>query len=232
MITNFRRYLAAAVVILFVMPSFSQVDPFINLGAGYDYNFNKYYERPQWIMFEGKTDFNAGGDFGLQLGKNARFHAIFNYVQFTYGQTNTDTSEYLTEIKIRIGSLSLTPALDVRFLSYKKFDFYVTAGYLMEWVVDLKETNKLKDGSNSNSIYKGVIDENYKSFVNGPTGGIIVKYNLTKNLGITFEPSYTYFLQKFYEKKELGNLQRISVGIGIEYLFLLKHKNKNEGFEE
>jgi len=232
MINNFRILLTAAIAILFVIPSFSQVDPFINLGGGYDYNLNKYYERPQWIMFEGKTDFNAGGDFGLQLGKNARFHAIFNYVQFTFGQTNTDPSEFLEEINMRIGSLSLTPALDIRLWSHKKLDLYITAGYLMEWVVDMKETNLLKDGSTSNTIYKRVIDSNYKKFVDGPTGGLFIKYNISKNLGITFEPGYTYFLKKFYDKQGVGNLQRISAGIGVEYLFLLKHKKKTEGFEE
>jgi hypothetical protein len=130
---------------------------------------------------------------------------------------------------MRISSLSLTPALDVRLWSYKKIDLYVTAGYLMEWVVDLKETNYLKDESTTDKIY---MDKNYNSFVDGPTGGIFLKYNISKNLGITFEPSYTYFLKKFYEKNELGNLQRISVGIGVEYLFLLKHNKKTEGFEE
>jgi hypothetical protein len=229
MINNFRRYLTAAVIIMFMVPSYSQVDLFINLGASYDYNLNKYYEMNQWNMYEGKADFSAGGDFGMQLGKNARLHAIFNYVQFTYGQTNSDLSEDLTECKMRIGSLSLTPALDIRFWSLKKFDFYATAGYMLEWAVDLKETNYWKDGSTTDQIY---MDKNYTSFVTGPTGGIFFKYNLSKNLGITFKPSYTYFLKKFYDKKELGNLQRISVGIGVEYLFLLKHNKKTEGFEE
>jgi hypothetical protein len=232
MIHNFRRLLAAVIVLFLVTPSFSQVDPFINLGAGYDYNLNKYYELNQWNLVNGMTDFNAGGDFGLQLGKGARFHATFKYVQFTYGQTNTDPSEFLSEIKIRIGSLSLTPALDVRLWSHKKLDLYVTAGYLMEWVVDLKETNQLKDGSTSNTLYKKVIDVNYTNFVNGPTGGVLLKYNINKNWGVTFGPGYTYFLNKFYDKKDLANLQRISANIGVEYLFLLKHKKKTEGFEE
>ena len=229
MINIFRRYFAAAVIIMCMTPSFSQVDPFINLGAGYDYNLNKYYEMNQWTMYEGKTDFNVSGDFGLQMGKNARFHALFNYVQFSYGQTNSDPSEDLTECEMRVSSLSLTPALDVRVWSLKKLDFYVTAGFLMEWVVDMEETNQWKDGSTSNEIY---MDKNYTSFMDGPTGGIILKYNISKNLGITFEPSYTYFLKKFYDKSEIGNLQRISVGIGVEYLFLLKHKKKTDGFEE
>jgi hypothetical protein len=229
MINNFRGYLTAAVIVMFMAPSYSQVDPYINLGAGYDYNLNKYYEMNQWIMYEGKTDFHAGGDLGLQMGKNARFHAILNYVQFTYGQTNGDPSEDLTECEMRIGSLSLTPALDIRFWSLKKFDFYASGGYTMEWVVDMKETNQWKDGSTTDKIY---MDKNYNSFVSGPTGSILLKYNLSKNLGITLKPSYTYYLKKFYDKNELGNLQRISIGIGVEYLFLLKHDKKKEGFEE
>jgi hypothetical protein len=217
---------------LFMAPSFSQVDPFINLGVGYDYNFNKYYDVNQWTSYEGKTDFNAGMDFGMQLGKNARFHAVFNYLQFTYGQTNTDPSEFLTKIDLRLASLSLAPALDVRLWSHEKMDLYITAGYLMEWVVDMKETNHLKDGSTSNTIYTKVIDSDYNSFVGGPTGGVFVKYNLSKNLGITFEPSYTYFIKKFYNKYETNNLQRLSFNIGVEYLFLLKHKKKTDTFEE
>jgi opacity protein-like surface antigen len=229
MINNFRRLLAAIIVILFVTPAFSQVDPFINLGAGYDYNFNKYYNENGYIRFENATDYNAGGDFGLQLGKNARFHAVFNYVQFTYGKTPRDTSVFYSEAKMRISSLSLTPALDIRVWSHKKLDLYVTAGYLMEWVVDMKETNQLKDGGTTNLI---LMKKDYNSFISGPAGGIILKYNISKNLGITFEPTYTYFLKKFYEPENDLNLQRISVGIGVEYLFLLKHKKKTEGFEE
>jgi hypothetical protein len=229
MITIFRRLLTAAILILFAIPLFSQVDPYINLGAGYDYNFNKYYPRNQWNLVEGKTDFTASSDFGLQLGKNARFHILFNYIQFTYGETNSDPTENLTDCTMRISSLSFAPALDVKMWSYKKLDFYISAGYLMEWVVDMKETNQWVDGTTTNKIY---MNKNYNGYIDGPTGSIFLKYNVNKNWGITFEPGYTYFLKKFYEKKELGNLQRISVGIGVEYLFHLKHKNKNEGFEE
>jgi hypothetical protein len=232
MIRTMQKLLTAAILIAFIIPVYGQVDPYINLGGGYDYNLNKYYQRNQWIMTEGKLDFNASADPGLQLGKGARFHAMVNYVQFTYGQNNTDPSEFLSEIKVRISSMSLTPALDVKLWSNEKMDLYITAGYLMEWVVDLKETNKLTDGTTSNTIYKKVIDANYKSYVDGPTGGLFLKYNINKNLGITFEPSYTYFLKKFYDKNDLGNLQRISASIGVEYLFRLQHKKKTDGFEE
>lgn len=68
--------------------------------------------------------------------------------------------------------------------------------------------------------------------MDGPTGGVFLKYKINKNWGITFEPNYTYFIKKFYDKNDIGYMQRISVGIGVEYLFLLKHKKKTEGFEE
>ncbi|MBN1414639.1 MAG: outer membrane beta-barrel protein [Bacteroidales bacterium] len=214
-----QRLISTCVIALFIAPVYSQVRPFINLNIGYDYNINKYYSGYGYEKFEGTTDFNAGLNAGITLGKRVRFRVGFNYVQFTYGEkpipTSTEIGLY-TEASMRISSLNVLPSLDCRLVSANKFDFYLSAGYHIEWVADHYQSTKLTDDGWT-SKFK-FIDPDYTKTYTGPTGAIIVKYNLGKHLGITLEPRYTYFLKELYYRND-GVLQRISCNLGVEYKF-------------
>jgi len=233
MVKNCSTLIAVTVMVIFTAPVYSQVNPFIDLSGGYDYNLNKYYNKYVYEKFEGKTDFNAGVALGVTLGKRVRFRTGVNYAQFTYGQyypsgflTDNAGISY-TESEMTIHCINLNPRLDGRLLTIKKIDLYITAGYRFEWVVDDDEESIKSDGATTSSHY---LDKNFKKSNGGPFVGFIVKYNAGKHLGITFEPLYTYYLKELYYQND-GNLQRLSANIGIEYTFLLG-KNRAEKKQE
>jgi len=130
-----------------------------------------------------------------------------------------------------IRCIHLNPMLDGRLLTFKKFDFYITTGYRFEWVVDNDEESIKSGGATTSSHY---LDKSFESSNGGPYGGVIVKYNAGKHLGITFEPGYTYYLKELYYQND-GNFQRFSANIGIEFTFLTgknKAERKNEEVTE
>jgi hypothetical protein len=237
MVNNTFKILTVTVLVILCSPAHAQVNPFLNLNGGYDLNINKYYSKYVYEKFEGKKDFNGGLALGITLGKRMRFRIGVNYAQLTYGQTypsgfltdNTGTS--YTESTMTLHAIHMDPALDGRLFSFKKFDLYITAGYRFEWITGHDEESIKSGGETVSSSY---LDRNYPKANGGPHGGLIVKYNAGKHLGITLEPAYTYYLKELYYQND-GNLQRFSANIGIAYTFLTgknkANKNKDEPFE-
>ncbi|MBN2275895.1 MAG: hypothetical protein JXR41_04575 [Bacteroidales bacterium] len=211
------------ILLFFVVPGYAQVNPFISLGGGYDYNLNKYYDENNYTGFEGHSDFNAGLHLGTTLGKRIRFRTSVNYAQFTYGRNPMNEQLYISESTMRISNINLNPMLDGCLFLSDKFNLYLYAGYRFEWVVDSYEESIVREtGKTKDTRY---IDRNYTTFNNGPLGGIILKYKAGKHLAFTFEPGFTYFLKEFYYQND-GNLQRISANIGIEWQFLVSKPKK------
>ncbi len=227
MIHYYYRFSAAALLAIFFAPAIAQVNPFINLNGGYDYNLHKYYSKYVYEKFEGKADFNAGMAIGLTLGKRVRLRTGLHYAQLTYGHyypegfLTDNTGISYTESKMTLHALHLDPSLDGRLFSYKKADFYITAGYWFEWNTGHEEESVKTSGSTVSSRY---LDRNYPKSNGGPHGGFIVKYNTGKHLGITFEPGYTFYLKEMYYQND-GRLQRFTANIGLEYTF---HTGKNK----
>ena len=223
MISVVKNLSALCITILCALPAHTQVNPFISIGGGYDYNLNKYYNENGYSKFEGTLDFSTGLNLGTTLGKRIRFRTGVNYAQFTYGRNPRDPQVFISESNMRISSVNFNPVLDGGIFISEKFNLYLYAGYRFEWVVDRYEESIIRE--TGKTIETSFIDHDYNTSYNGPMGGVILKYNAGKHLGFTVEPSYTYFLEEFYYQNS-GNLQRISVNIGIQWQFLLSKSRK------
>jgi hypothetical protein len=223
MISNIQKLTAWSILFFFAVPAYTQINPFISLGGGYDYNFNKYYDENGYTKFEGNLDYNTGLNLGTTLGKRIRFRTGVNYVQFTYGRKPRNAQVYLSESNMRISAINFNPILDGGIIISEKFNLYVYAGYRFEWIVDRYEESIIRaTGETTETSY---IDHDYSKSYSGPLSGFILKYKAGRHLAFTFEPGYTYFTKGLYYQNS-GNLQRFSANIGIQWQFLLSKPKK------
>lgn len=203
------------VFLLTSISGFSQSRFFLNLNGGCDYNFNKYYSPNGYTKFENsREDFNLGLDAGFRFTDWIRFRMEFKYVEYSYGHFFNSTSD-LMKAEMTLSNLDFNPMLDFRVLSAGKFEFFLTSGFMLEYVVGNEQETYRTDGEMSSMNY---IPMDYDDTMTGWTGGMIFKYNLFKNIGVTFTPEYTQFFHKLYEEND-GNLQRINTNVGIEWTF-------------
>ena len=204
------------VVLFFIaasLASYSQSIWTVGISGGLDSYKNKYYSRNDAVKFEdGNLDFHAGLDFGIRITKTVRFRINCNYGEYSFGQKPYGHTVYAKSEKT-LSHLDVIPRVDVRLVSYRKFDLLISPGYDLEYILESKNSTTLPNGDKSKRVY---VDPNYNSKYSGPTLGAIARYKIDKHFAITLSPDYTYFLDKLYNKND-NNLQRFRVGLGFEW---------------
>lgn len=187
----------------------------VNLNGGLDYNINKYYNPNTYKKFEnGKTDFNLGLDVGYRLGDNFRFRIELKYAELSYGHYYLSNSDLLKS-EMTLSNMNINPRMDWRIWTLGSFDFFLTTGLRLEFGLDAWQESLRTDGAVSTNKY---ISTDYDDNMSGLIGGGIMKFNLSKHLGITFAPEYTLFFDELFQRNN-GVLQRFSTNAGIEWTF-------------
>ena len=210
-----KKGLLLFVCLFFMLSGFAQSRWSVNLNAGCDYNINKYYSPYNYKKFENsKEDFNLGLNVGYRLADWVRFRMEFKYNEYSYGHYFTSTSDLLKS-EMTLSNLDFNPMIDFRVMSFNKFEFFLTTGLRLEYTIDDEQETLRTDGEMSTLKY---IPMDYDDKMSGWTGGAILKYNLSKHLGITFTPEYTLFFDRLYSEND-GQMQRFSTNVGIEWTF-------------
>jgi hypothetical protein len=161
---------------------------------------------------------NASLDFGIYATKKFRTRLEFKYVEMGYSADwqNTDVVA-LKETVVNIYNLNLNMHFDFRIDSLKKFEFWVSPGVKWEYTMGDEFYNERYDGTFGYSNYNKIISEYPQNILCGSLSAI-VKYNLTKHIGITLTPEYTIFFREFV-KTNNKYYQRISCNLGLEFAF-------------
>ena len=189
-----------------------------SLGGGLDYNYNVYYDYNNNQKFQVNQDFNFDVNGAFQLGNKLRLRLEVDYSNFSYGQRyyfEKPSDNTVVKSEITIHNLSLTPRVDYKLVVVNKFDVFVSSGFKFEMNLGSDEESQTSGGKVYSSSH---ISTDYDHFMQGIAGGLLLKYNLSKHLSVNLAPDYSFYLQKFYDQSE-GNLQRISVNLGIEWRY-------------
>jgi len=212
-----KRIFILAALMMFSGAAFSQSWLGLGLTGGYDYNFNKYYDYNVWTGFEHENmDFNTGLDVIMRMSKKVRFRIELRYDQMNYGQTSVNTAIAVSKSKMKLRCIDINPRFDIKVWTKNKFELFVSPGLKLQYAVDNKETSYKSSGEISS--YHSYVNKDYNDALLGALAGVVLKYNINKQMGLTFSPDFYYSFKKLYDGNN-SNLMGFRTNIGIEYFF-------------
>ncbi len=193
---------------------FTQSRFFVNLNAGLDVTWNKYYSYNNYDFYDNDgLEYSFGADLGYKLSDVVRFRVESRYGTYSYGQDYTGSN--LLNSEMTLTYFNINPRFDFRVWNKEKWELFVSPGLKLEFNSDSDQETVLSDGSTSDSNY---VSSAYSDNMTGFIAGGILKYNINSKMGLTFSPEYTYYFKKLYDKND-GNMQRFSAKLGFEYFF-------------
>ncbi len=200
---------------LLSVAGFSQSKISLNFNGGSDLNFNKYYSKINYEKIEdGGTDFNLGMDAAYRFSDRFRMRVEFKYGQMNYGQSRIGGEPTAKDV-ITLEYMDFNPRMDFRILQIKKLELFVSTGLKFECIINSDQKSYLADGSVSDTDLN-YVDTDYDDELSGWVTGAILKYNLTKHIGVTMSPDYTLYFDELYYKNS-GALQRLNINVGFEW---------------
>jgi hypothetical protein len=199
---------------------------YIGMNTGIDYNVNAYKLDANKFgnTFYGENNkklYNLGIDFGMMVTNRFRPRIEIKYVKMAYGvywKENTlfnKNGSEIVETKVGIFNGNLNLHLDYMAINTNKFQAFISPGLKYEFLADKEMENIFKDGTKSFNEHNEVYDQ-YPKKVAGGSMTMILKYNITKNIGLTLTPEYTLFFREYLEDND-KLYQRFSCFIGLEY---------------
>lgn len=214
-----KKYFIGLLLFTVSVASYSQSIFSTALGGGLDYNYNEYYNEYTYSKYLLSKHYNLDLDGALMLGKKFRLQLEMKYMKFGYGQrynpVGQQSSNTLIKSEITFQYWSMTPRVNYKLTTFKKFDLYASAGFKFEFNIDGKEESETAGGRVYSSHH---LDDNYTVNMQGIAGGLLLKYNITKHLSVNLVPDYTYYMQKFYSQNQ-GNFQRFSADLSVEWRY-------------
>ena len=210
-----KKYFLLLSVIAIPFLGFSQSRFFVNVNAGWDYTTNKYYNYNNYSFFEQDgAEFSYGADLGYKFSDKVRFRVESRFGKYKYGNYGSDTDRSI-KTTVSMNYFDITPRFDFRIWSKSKLELFVSPGLKLEYNSDMDYETTRTDGVASDLNYASSA---YSESMPGFVGGVILKYNIDKHLGITFSPDYTLYFKKLYDKND-ANMQRLTTHLGVEYNF-------------
>jgi len=197
---------------------YSQKSFTAGISGGYDSNMNHMYGLTNYS--NSTPDFSLGVDWSfLFLNEDLRVRIGLGYSNLSFNQKYTyESSNPLSVERTNyvFNNMNITPRVDYRLLKLGNFDLYASVGLQFEFLLAKYEGTFLQNGSYDDSEFFN--KANSKSYL-GAIGGLIFKYNINENIGITLSPDYTYYFDEFIPLENELDFQRASLKIGLEWKF-------------
>lgn len=202
--------------VLFTLYGFSQNFTF-SVSTGYDQNLN-HLDGLRYTNTNELPDFNLSADIGYEITNRFKVRAELAYNNLSFLRDyNSDASDpkNVANTKMVINSMGFSPFVDFRLFSVSRLDIAATAGVnfafgTSNWQRTFNQAGEKLDGAYfKDEITSGLL---------GTTGGLILKYNITDNLGIKLSPQYSYYFDSFFTLND-DNFQRMRMNIGVEWKF-------------
>jgi len=209
-----KKICAVLICLISSIAGYSQSAWTVSVGGGLDLYKNKYYSTNIYEKFEdGKLDFYAGLGIGVKINDIVRLRVNCNYGEYSFGVKPKDSSIAFSESEKTLVHLDVVPRLDIKLLTFRKFDLLASPGVDIAYIIDSRNKTILPTGEESKRVY---VDSRNKSSYTGALLGAIARYNIDRQFAVTLTPEYTYFFNKLYSKND-GNFQRFRVGLGFEW---------------
>jgi hypothetical protein len=192
----------------------------IGINGGIDNNINacRLYQNSNGNTFySDKTQYNIAVDLGYMATPRLRPRIELKYVKMFYG-VNWDKTEESTFLKteVDLNNFDINIHLDYLLFSKANFQAFVSPTLKWEFVVS-KDLENTTTKTTSSYNYYGVGSEYPKNIAGGAVS-LLLKYNITKNIGVTLTPEYTLFFRN-YVKSNDKPYQRLSANFGVEFKF-------------
>lgn len=191
------------------------------ISIGLDKNINGYRmdrNNSGNDFYSDKPGWNIGLDYGFMIKDKFRPRIEIRYLQHSYqagwGSANMASMD---ETNVRLFNLGANLHLDYLLYDKAKFQVFISPAIKWQLAADKEEKNTKLDGSTNYYLYNNIISENPGSTLGAGMSGIF-KYNITRYIGATVTPEYTYFLDKFTETNDKP-YQRFGVSFGVEFNF-------------
>jgi len=185
---------------------------FMGINGGLDYNMNAYKldknESYGYAYYGISPRYNIGLDFGLKVSKKLRPRIEIKYVNVKYGIDWSPSVYQFGTTVTNVNYVDFNLHLDYLLISIKKFQLFVSPAVKSE----------LEMRHSISSTNWNILELKHPGKILGGAVSAIIKYNLSKNFGITLTPEYTMFLKPFATGNDKP-YQRFSSNIGIEYKF-------------
>jgi hypothetical protein len=193
----------------------------IGIYGGIDCNINGYRLNPNNYgneFYSVTPTWNMGLDYGLMVSKKLRPRIEFKYLQQKYkvGWENANIST-MQESFVYLYNFDVNLRADYLLLNKPKFQIFASPALKWEFTSGKNEKNIRKDGTHNWDNYNEIITENPGNLFGGAVSAIL-KYNVTKYIGLTVTPEYTLFFSKYAEGND-KKFQRTSLGSGLEFNF-------------
>jgi hypothetical protein len=187
------------------------------LNGGMLSNMNSYKEdlddhgNDFYAIDGGKT---IGLDVAVKLTQKTRLRVGLRYADMKYGMNWSESNNgsfYKTEVKVYNMDFNLN--YDYFLFQTKRFELLLSPGLLTEYVADADYKNYKNDGSTSYNKYYGT---QHPKSIAGLNFSAIGRIPLTKRIGLTLTPGYTYFLRKYVLDND-GAYQRFTFDFGVDF---------------
>lgn len=220
-----RRIYLAFIVLLPLMAQGQDVKNYLyTIGAyvGIDNNINGYRMVPNdynnTFSASGITSWNFGFDYGYMVTPKLRPRIQAKYMQMRYHADWEDANlDNLKQSTVYLFTGGVNFRADYLLVNSPKFQMFISPALKWEFVIDREVKNVRKDGTWNWRSYNEIINENPKSIM-GAGVAALFKYNITKNLGITVSPEYSYYFRNFVRVNDKA-YQRLSLSAGVEFNF-------------
>jgi len=195
----------------------------IGIKNGIDNNINAYRfdANTEGNVFHSsnKPYYNFGFDFGIFVSKKIRTRFGIGYAEMGYNADwdNTSLTSSYKKTEIRLFNFDMDANMDYLLFAPGKFQLFVSPGLRWEVAIDKEVKNIKVDGTHNYKQYNDIIKESPNSILGG-TVSTILKYNLTKGIGITLTPTYTMFFRGFVRSND-KLYQRFTGNVGVEFAF-------------
>jgi hypothetical protein len=211
------KYISVVILLLVTISLNAQRRLSIGAYGGLGKSFNTEYTDYVYSQ-KAKIDYSYGLSLNLRLKDSIRLR-LDGGVQRTSLKRDwplaQDASIQAETSNLSVYYLDLNLRLDYWLYAYKKFNFYVSPGVKTIFSLGYTEKTDYTSGKTKTSNY---LDIPYRRTLIAPSVELLVKYNLTKHIGLTLAPEYSYFFKEFYYKNN-GNLSQFNVKLGVEFNF-------------
>lgn len=221
-----KKIVFSIVLIFFTISAFSQIDgPSVTLGvnSGLDHNFNAFQIKPNaeynYTYYGINNQYNIGIDLGIGFTKKVRGRVELKYVNGSYGMNYENSSVANTFVKTiwNINNMDFNIRVDYLLCSVKKFEIFASPGLKYEFFTGQYIQTTLPNKSVTSRRFDIQLDE-YPASILGGAMEILFKYNISKNIGVTLIPEYTYFFRNYVKTNDKA-YSRFSANAGFEFKF-------------
>lgn len=196
-------------------------DVFIGFSSGVDHHLNAFrsVETTDFRFYGKGPRYNIGFDLGVMATKRFRPRFEMKYVRLAYGQEwlGWERISYTTfkTTTTRINYLNLNLHLDYLVLGREsKLKLFLSPAIKTEFALGRSYKTKKTDGDTTTDSYS-TLGDYYPSCIAGWAVSGIIKYELSRNIGLTFTPEYTNFFRPFQQISD-NKYQRFSFNVGLE----------------